>query len=191
MSTVNTSRWLIDPRRLMRPVWVDGPRPGMRLWTPRRVAHAAITQSGWLVKTMLDVFDTTQLAIDLDLETHKIALFTDTVAPDFSVDTAYGAAPYNANETSGGGWAAGGVTLGSTVFTEGQATRAVFDCADVSNAASTIAAAMGGLVYADALAGNNAIFLIDFVSAVSSTAGTFEILFTAPAAGGVAYIDCY
>lgn len=182
---MNRSRFLIDPRRIVVPVL----RPNWQRWLSRD--RGAITQGGWYVKTMLDVFDTTQLAIDLDLETHKIALFTDTVAPDFSADTAYGVAPYNANETSGADWAAGGVALTGTSFTEAQATRAVFDCTDVSNANSTVASAMGGLIYADALAGNNAIMLIDFVTAVSATAGTFEILWTAPASGGVGYIDCY
>ena len=60
----------------------------------------AVTASGLFVSTWIDILDTTQLAVDLDLETHKIALFSDTVSPNFSSDTAYGVAPYNAPATS-------------------------------------------------------------------------------------------
>ena len=149
----------------------------------------AITASGLFVATWLDVLDTTQLALDLDLETHKGALFTDTVAPNFSSDTAYGVAPYNANETSGGSWPAGGVALTSTVFTEAATGKGVFDGADVSVATTDITSAMGYLLYADALAGNNAICLVDFVTAVTTVNGTFQITWVAPASGGIFNFD--
>ena len=150
----------------------------------------AVTASGVFVATLLDILDTTQLAVDLDLETHKGALFTDTVAPNFSTDTAYGVAPYDANETSGGSWPAGGVALTSTVFTEGVAGSGVFDGADVSVATTDITLAMCYLLYADALAGNNAIVLVDFVTAVTTVNGTFQITWTAPGSGGIFNIDC-
>ena len=146
----------------------------------------AVTASGLFVSTFIDVLDTTQLALDLDLETHKIALFSDTVSPNFSTNTAYGVTPYDANEVSGTGWAAGGVALTSTVFTEAVTGSAVFDAADVSEATTTLTSAMCGLIYADALAGNNAICLVDFVTAVSTVAGTLTITW---AAGGIFTID--
>ena len=71
----------------------------------------AVTNSGLFLVTWIDIVDATQLAIDLSLATHKVALFNNTITPNFSTDTAYGAAPYNANEVSGTGWAAGGVLL--------------------------------------------------------------------------------
>jgi hypothetical protein len=124
------------------------------------------------------VFDTTQLAIDLDLETHKSALFSDTIAPDFDADTAYGVAPYDANEVISGGaeWPSGGVALAGTTFTGVAGGKTKFDATDVSVAGTTLTAAMGDLIYADALAGNNGIMLIDFVTAVTTVAGLFEIL---------------
>ena len=73
-----------------------------------------IAGSGLFVATLRDVLDTTQLALDLDLETHKGALFSNTVTPDYTADTAYGVAPYNANEVTGTNWAAGGVALTGT-----------------------------------------------------------------------------
>jgi len=149
----------------------------------------AVTASGLFVSTFIDVLDTTQLALDLDLETHKIALFSDTITPNFSTNTAYGVAPYDANEVSGTGWSAGGVALTSTVFTEAVTGSAVFDAADVSEATTTLTSAMCGLIYADALAGNNAICLVDFVTAVSTVAGTLTITWTAPGSGGIFNID--
>ena len=146
----------------------------------------AVTASGLFVSTFIDVLDTTQLALDLDLETHKIALFSDTVTPNFSTDTGYGTGTWASNEVSGTGWAAGGVALTSTVFTEAVTGSAVFDAADVSEATTTLTSAMCGLIYADALAGNNAICLVDFVTAVSTEAGTLTNTW---AAGGIFNID--
>jgi hypothetical protein len=146
----------------------------------------AVTASGFFLPTWLDILDTTQLTIDLDLETHKVAMFTDTVAPNFSTDTAYGVAPYNANEVSGTGYTAGGVVLTSTTVTESPAGTIMLDAADVAWTTSTITNAMCALIYADALAGNNAILLVDFVTAYSTVAGTFTIQW---AAGGYGTID--
>ena len=169
------------------------PRKGWRMWAIRKLMRVddrgAITASGFFIPTELDVKDTTQLAVDLDLETHKGALFTDTVAPNFSSDTAYGVSPYDANETSGGSWSAGGVALTSTTFTEAESGHAVLDGADVSVATTDITAGMGYLLYADALAGNNALFLVDFVTAVTTVNGTLTITWTAGASGGVANYD--
>ena len=146
----------------------------------------AVTASGLFVTTWIDVLDTTQLALDLDLETHKIALFSDTITPNFSTDTAYGVAPYNANEVSGTGWAAGGVALTGTALTNDPAGTIKWDATDVSETGTTLTDAMAGLIYADALAGNNAILLVDFVTAVSTVAGTLTITW---AAGGIFTID--
>ena len=146
----------------------------------------AVTASGLFVSTWIDILDTTQLAVDLDLETHKIALFSDTISPNFSTDTAYGVAPYDANEVSGTGWAAGGVALTTTTVTESPTGTLMWDATDVSETSTTLTNAMCGLCYADALAGNNAIVLIDFVTAVSTVAGTLTITW---AAGGIFNID--
>jgi len=149
----------------------------------------AITTSGLYVSTFIDVLDTTQLALDLDLETHKIALF-DTVTPDFSSDTAYNVTPYDANEITGTNWAGGGVALTTTALSD-QSGSLTWDADDVSVADTTIATdPEGGLIYADALAGNNAIAMIYFgVGDFTTNAGTFAITWTAPASGGIFAID--
>ena len=146
----------------------------------------AVTASGLFFTTFRDILDTTQLAIDLDLETHKGALFSDTITPSFSADTAYGVSPYDANEVSGTGWAAGGIALTGTAVTESPTGTLMFDATDVSQATTTLTNAECYLLYADALAGNNAICLVDFTTAYSTVAGTFAITW---AAGGVFNID--
>lgn len=146
----------------------------------------AVTASGLFVATWIDILDTTQLAIDLDLETHKVAMFTNTITPNFSTDTAYGVIPYNANEVSGAGYTAGGALLTTTTVAESPTGTLRFDAADTSWASSTITAARCALVYADALAGNNAIVLVNFGADYSTQNGTFLIQW---AAGGIFTID--
>jgi hypothetical protein len=145
----------------------------------------AVTASGIFVATVVDALDTTQLAIDLDLETHRIALFSNSITPNFTTDTAFGVAPYNANEVSGTGWAAGGVLLTGTTFL-GASGAATFDATDVSASGTTLTNARCGLIYADALAGNNAICLVNFGADYSTVSGTFGITW---AAGGIFSID--
>lgn len=146
----------------------------------------AVTASGLFFPTWRDILDTTQLAVDLDLETHRVAMFTNTITPNFSTDTAYGVAPYNANEVSGTNYTAGGALLTSTVVDESPTGTLRWDAADVSWASSTITNARCALVYADALGGNNAIVLVNFGADYSTSNGTFTIQW---AAGGVLTID--
>jgi hypothetical protein len=154
----------------------------------------AVTASGLFVANFVDVLDATQLAIDLSLATHKLALFSNSITPNFTTDTAYGVAPYNANEVSGTGWASGGVALSaaaagatstSPTLTASSGTM-VYDMGDVSVASVTVTAARCALLYADALAGNNAICLVNFGADYSPTAGTFSIVWDA---AGVFVVD--
>lgn len=139
----------------------------------------AVTASGLFVLTFIDVLDTTQLALDLDLETHKVAMFTNSITPNFSTDTAFGVAPYNANEVSGTGYTAGGTVLTSTALSESPAGTIMYDAADTSWSSSTITNARCALIYADALAGNNAICLVNFGADYSTSNGTFTIQWAA------------
>lgn len=145
----------------------------------------AVTVSGLYVATFVDALDTTQLALDLDLETHKVALFNNTPTPNFDTDTAYGVAPYNANEVTGTNWPSGGVALTGTTIT-GSSGSMIFDATDTSVSTVTVTGARCALIYADALAGNNAICLINFGADYAATAGTFLIQYNA---GGIFAID--
>jgi hypothetical protein len=146
----------------------------------------AVSKSGLFIPTWIDILDTTQLAVDLDLETHKLALFTNSITPNFSTDTAYAASPYNANEVSGTGYTSGGTAITTTTVTESPTETLMWDAADTSWTTSTITNARAGLAYADALAGNNAICLINFAADFSTTAGTFLVQW---ASGGILNID--
>lgn len=138
----------------------------------------AVTGSGLFVSTFVGALGSTQLALDLDLETHKVALYQNTITPNFSeASAAYGAGAFASGEVSGTGYTAGGALLTTATFAESGASTGIlkFDAADTSWASSTITNARCALVYADALAGNNAICLVDFGSDYSTSNGTFTI----------------
>lgn len=148
----------------------------------------AVTASGLFVATFVDALDTTQLALDLDLETHKGALYSNAITPDFdasAANAAFGAGAFTSNEVTGTNWATGGVALTGTTFV-GSSGTATFDATDVSVATTTLTNARCYLLYADALAGNNAIVLVNFGADYSTVAGTFAITW---AAGGIFSLD--
>lgn len=144
----------------------------------------AITASGLYAATFVSALSNS-IALDLGAEDMRVALFSNTITPNFTTDTAYAVAPYNANEVTGTNWASGGVLLTSTTLTA-SAGNVVFDAADVSVANATFTGARGALVYADALAGNNAVALINLTSDQSPSNGTFTIQWSA---SGIFVID--
>jgi hypothetical protein len=148
----------------------------------------AVTASGLHVVSFRDALGAAQLALDLDAETHRLALFNNTITPDFdaaAAAAAYGGGAYAAGEVFGTGWAAGGVLLTGTTLT-GAAGTLTFDATDISVSGTTLNAARCGLIYADALTGNNAIALINFGADYSTNNGLLQINW---AALGIFYID--
>lgn len=148
----------------------------------------AFPTSGLFVATMVDVFDTTQLAIDLDLETHKVALYTNSVTgADLVTDTAYGVGAWASNEIpNGSGYTTGGNALTGTTYVSSGAGVTTFDATDTAWTTATFSAVRGCLIYADALAGNNGIIAITFGADYSVTSGTFTIQWNA---SGIFTID--
>lgn len=153
----------------------------------------AVSASGLFVVNIIDVFDATQLAIDLSLTTNKIALISNSATPDF--DTYDGWSDLSANEVSGTGWASGGVALSaaasgatstSPTTTVNPTGTMMYDMNDISVASTTLSNARAAVIYQDALAGDNLIVLVNFGANYSTTAGTFGITW---AATGVFYID--
>jgi hypothetical protein len=149
----------------------------------------AITASGLYTTTFKGALNNT-IALDLELDTHKLALFH-TLTPNFATDTAYGVAPYNANEASGGSWAAGGYTLvGTTIDITTTSGSLIYDATDVSQVTTTLVDSEGGLIYADVSAGNEAICMVYWGAGDFSTSnGTFAVTWAAPASGGIFAID--
>lgn len=151
------------------------------------ISGGAFASSGLYLLNMIDVFDATQLAIDLSLTTHKWALYTNSLTPNFSTDVGYS----NTNEGSGAGYTAGGRTIaaggGSPTLTESPAGAMMYDQNDmVWPSATTLAAVRGAILYADALAADNLIVAVTFGADFSITAGTFTVQF---AATGVLTVD--
>lgn len=139
----------------------------------------AFTASGIMVAAMIDKWDPTALATDLTSDTAlKAAFYTNAVTPNYNSDTAYGSAPWNANESAGAGYSAGGVVLTGTTFLAVSGSS-VFDCDNISIPSSTITAA-GYLGYDDPNA-DRAIWATAFGSEEETQDGTF--LVTHDAAG--------
>lgn len=148
----------------------------------------AVTVSGLFVATWIDILDATQLAVDLSLTTNKWAMFTNSITPDFDASAAnaqYGAGVFATNEVSGTGYTAGGTAVASPTLTGATGTM-TYDQADTSWSSSTITSARCALLYSDALAGNNAVCLVNFGADYSTSNGTFQITWNA---SGVFTID--
>ncbi|MER7213221.1 hypothetical protein ABT340_39675 [Streptosporangium sp. NPDC000239] len=137
----------------------------------------AITRDGLYVSTLVAALTNT-IALNLSsASAFKLAMFTDSLTPDFSaVSPAYGSSPYNANEVSGPGYTAGGIALASAVFEELPSTAGTvrFDFANISWSSSTITNAKAALIYVPGLS-NVALLLRSFGQDYSTQDGTFAI----------------
>lgn len=148
----------------------------------------SITASGLYGLTLEKFLNVTSLpASGLESESAvKVLMVTDTETPDFNVDNFRD--DVTANEVSGTGYSAGGVVLTTTELTVATGVL-TYDAADSSWASSTIANAMAGVGYfarGGADTADELIFLSDFVSAASSSGGTFTIQW---AAAGIFTVD--
>lgn len=139
----------------------------------------SITASGLygltVEKMMIDT-----VGLSLESETAvKVLMVTDSETPDFNADNFRD--DVTANEVSGTGYTAGGATLTSTEITISSGVL-TYDAADVSWASSTISSAMAAVGYfarGGADTADELIFLSDFVTAASTTNGTFTIQWNA------------
>lgn len=129
----------------------------------------AITASGLYGLTLEKMFIDTA-SQSLEAETHKALLVTDSYTHNY--DTHDFRDDVNANEVSGTGYTAGGNTITSTNITLSSGVL-TYDHDDVQWATSTIANAMALIGYFNvgSAATDQLIYLLDFVTAVSTTAG--------------------
>lgn len=123
--------------------------------------------------TLVDIIDATQLALSTS-DTHKAAFFDSSLAVDAETFSAYGVAPFNAGETSGGGYSAGGATYFPTwaIQTGAGMARWTSSGISISNVTDAI---QWMLMYDDTLAGNNAVYACDFGASYSLTAETLNV----------------
>lgn len=148
----------------------------------------AITASG-LYGLTLEKFFQEGVGASLESETAiYVLMVTDSYTPafdthDFRDDIT--------NEVSGTGYTTGGKAITSTELVVGTpaAGQMNYDAADVQWTSSTITSAMAGVGYVlsgSGAAADELIWLSDFVTAASTTAGTFTIQWDA---NGIFYID--
>jgi hypothetical protein len=151
----------------------------------------AVTASGLYVANWVDILDATQLAIDLSLTSHKWALMSNAATPNFSTDVAWN----STNEVAGTGWVTGGIALSAAAagatstaptLTESPTGTIMYDMNDVAVSSTTLTNARAARLYADALAGDNLIVLVNFGADFSTSNGTFGIQW---AATGVFTLD--
>jgi hypothetical protein len=142
------------------------------------ISGGAFSSSGMYVTNWIDILDASQLAVDTSLTTHKWALYTNTLTPNFSTDASYSSTnelPTAGNYTAGGRTiAAGG---GSPTTTESPAGTIMYDQNDMTWPTATFTA-RGAILYADALTTPTAdalIVAVTFGADYTATAGTFTI----------------
>jgi hypothetical protein len=134
----------------------------------------AITASGLYFPTLEKMLIDTA-ALSLESETAvKVALVLDAYTHNF--DTHDFLNDVEANEATGTNYTAGGVVMTGTEVTLASGVL-TYDATDVSWASSTIANAMAALGYVEvgASSADPLIFLSDFVTAASTTNGTFTV----------------
>lgn len=144
-----------------------------------RVSGGAVTVSGLYITTWKKPHDGTDTVIDyVTTDTIKGALFTNSITPNFSTDTAYTSAPYTSNEVTGTGYSAGGVTLGSKTLTESPTGSLMYDAADSQWTTATFSGARCQLIY-DSTVSSLCLCLINFAADFAVTAGTFTVQYAA------------
>jgi len=144
----------------------------------------AITASGYFGLTLEKQLIATG-GESLEAETNNYWLLADAAVPDFTTHDFR--ADLVANEVTGTNWAAGGVDLVTTEITLAAGTL-TFDAADISVASTTITNAMAGVLSTQtgADATDKLVLLQDFVTAVSTVNGTFQVQHSA---SGILTVD--
>jgi hypothetical protein len=142
----------------------------------------AVTASGLYYVTFKAMWDGTDVVFDYANDTVKMALFTNSITPNFSTDTGYS----STNEVSGTGYTAGGATLAGKTISESPTGTLMFDANDPSWTSATFSSARAGLVFDDTLVSDRSIVLVNFGADYGVTSGTFTVQL---ASGGLATID--
>lgn len=136
----------------------------------------AITD-GVFVSTYLDALNNV-IELDLsDADAFAIALFTNSLVPDFSQESpAYGSDPFDANEVSGTGYSAGGKALAGADFDESSTPGTVrwTFTSPVEWTSSTLSNVRGGLFYVPGLS-NRAVLLRTFGQDYATQDGTLSV----------------
>jgi hypothetical protein len=128
--------------------------------------------SGMFGVNLVDVYDATQLAMNLVGDACKLSLHTNTMTPDFNAWDFYADLT---NEVTGTGYTATGVTLASKTVAV-SAGFVVFDFTDPAWTTATISSVRQGVYYDDTLASDPLVCCNNFGSDFSVTAGTLTVV---------------
>ena len=130
---------------------------------------------GVFVDTIVQAL-TNAIALDVTGGSPKVAMFQDSVTPDFSqVGPAYGSSPWNAGEVSGSGYTAGGLAVTVTFGELGSTGASMLDITpDPQWTTATITNARGFLLYYSGLS-NRGLLVRTFGADYSSIAGDFTV----------------
>lgn len=134
----------------------------------------AVTASGIFYIAQRDIL-LNDTAVDLTADTLKMALFTNSITPNFDTDTGYGAAPYNANEV-GTATALASVALSNIATNKLKVTSSA-----VAFPSATFSGARCGVIFDDsrATAGDSVtdpvLILVNFGADFAVTAGVLTV----------------
>jgi hypothetical protein len=146
----------------------------------------AVTASGVYGLTLSKQLQDT-LGRDMNSETLVyVLLATDSDTPDFDADDFR--ADIGSEVTAGSGYTAGGAVMAGTTITVSTNGTLIYDGNDVSWATSTITDAMCAVGYftTGSSTTDELIWLSDFVTAASSSGGTFQVTWST---GGIIIYD--
>lgn len=117
-------------------------------------------------------------AINLKTDTIKLSLHSSSLTPDADADEFFDDVD---NEVSASGtYSAGGGTLTTAISTDDTDDEGVFDATDISFTSASIAARYAVIYKSTGTASTSPLVcIIDFGSTITSTAGTFSIVFAA------------
>jgi len=134
----------------------------------------ALTRSGLYIPAHRDSL-LNDIALDYVADSIKGVPVDNSITPNFTTDTAYGAGAYTGAAMLGS--TAGGVALTTPTLTA-STDYLVFDAADWTYASQTFTA-YGAVFYDDTLAGKNLLFLVYFGGAAAVSGGDFKIVWDA------------
>ncbi|TDD54595.1 hypothetical protein E1286_05240 [Nonomuraea terrae] len=119
----------------------------------------------------------------MDDDTHKLALYDNTITPGFGTDESYS----TSGEISGTGYTAGGAAIASATFTvvTSGGVYAVWDGNNVQWEASTLTGVRGAIAHADAETPKRLILGIDFGQAYQTNDGVLLVSFNASGIGRI------
>lgn len=128
----------------------------------------AVTASGAFYLTFRDIY-MNDVAVDMIVDDIEMALFTNSITPNFDTDTAYAVAPYNANEVGTR------TNLGSPAFSVIATNKLKYTSSPVAFPSATFSGARCGLILDNTLAPKVALVLLNFGADFGVTAGVLTV----------------